>query len=434
MNREHAMTKLQMCVYLLNMAAVCFVAGIMTFSLWRIVDAMEARAFLDTIQVCPWKPEAISVMAVSCYLALVVLSSASQLYEQKKRGVRLALTAAEIVCCIAATVAMNMNYNGLVLLVVADMIRGQRGGRQKLILGIAVICLYTVVDYNLTGHYFGMITWDSFLAGFRMSTQAILRGVRSIFISLNLVLFVLNMAMLIQDEYRERERIQSLNDQLESANERLKVYAMEAEKMAETRERNRLAREIHDTLGHVLTGIVAGLDACIIMIDLSPDATKKQLEKIRDVARQGITDVRRSVSRLRPDALEKLALEDAIVKMLEDLSAAARTDIRFDNQVHPLGFHEDEEEVIYRVVQEAATNSIRHGHASVINITISKKEQWLTITVLDNGSGCGQVESGFGLKHMQERLGLLNGTLEYDGSDGFLIVARIPIRWGEEFV
>lgn len=433
MNREHTLTKLQICVYLLNLVAVCFVAGIMTYSLWGIVDAMGARAFLDTIRVRPWKPESISLMAVGCCMALVVLSGISQLYEQNSRGTRLALLAAEIACCIAATVAMNMNYNGLVLLVVVDMIRGQKGSRQKLILGIAVICLYTVVDYNLMGNYFGMITWESFLTGFRMSTQAVLRGIRSIFLSLNLVLFILNMTMLIQDEYREKERIQSLNDQLESANERLKAYAVEAEKLAETRERNRLAREIHDTLGHVLTGIVAGLDACITMIDISPDGTKRQLLKIRDVARQGITDVRRSVSRLRPDALEKLTLEAAIVKMLEDLADAAGTDIRFDNQVHPLRFHEDEEEVVYRVIQEASTNSVRHGHASVIRITITKKEKWLTITVKDNGSGCGQVESGFGLKHMQERLGLLNGTLEYDGSDGFLIIARIPIRWGEEF-
>lgn len=123
MNREHALTKLQMCVYLLNLTAVCFVAGIMTFSLWNIVDVMEARAFLDTIRVRPWKPETISVMAVSGCLALVVLSGVSQLHDQKKRGIRLALLAAEITCCIAATVAMNMNYNGLVLLVVADMIQ-----------------------------------------------------------------------------------------------------------------------------------------------------------------------------------------------------------------------------------------------------------------------------------------------------------------------
>ena len=143
--------------------------------------------------------------------------------------------------------------------------------------------------------------------------------------------------------------------------------------------------------------------------------------------------MRRSVSKLRPDALEKLELEQAIAKMLEDLSAATKAEVVFDNQVHPLAFHEDEEDAVYRVVQEASTNSIRHGHAGRISISITKKEQWLTITVKDDGLGCGSVEKGFGLKHMEERLRLLGGELEYDGQDGFLITARIPIRWGEEF-
>ena len=143
----------------------------------------------------------------------------------------------------------------------------------------------------------------------------------------------------------------------------MKEFAVEVEKNAEVRERNRLAREIHDTLGHSLTGIVAGIDACLTMIDISPEATKQQLTKIGNAARQGMTDVRRSVSKLRPDALEKLELEDAIIKMLQDTSAASGTDIRFENEVKPLKFHEDEEEVIYRVVQEATTNAIRHGHA-----------------------------------------------------------------------
>jgi len=335
--------------------------------------------------------------------------------------------------CIGTTIAMNMNYNGLVLLVVADMVRGQKGSRQKVILGIAVVCLYTIVNYNLTGSYFNMIPWESYLTCFRTSTQAFLKGLLSVFSSMNLVLFILYMTMLIQGEYRERERFQTLNEQLEEANKKLKEYAVEAEKNAEVRERNRLAREIHDTLGHSLTGIVAGIDACLTMIDISPNATKQQLEKISNAARQGMTDVRRSVSKLRPDALEKLELEAAIIKMLQDTGAASGTDIQFQNQVKPLKFHEDEEEVIYRVVQEATTNAIRHGHAKKIWIHISKAEQWLTITVKDNGAGCDSVHEGFGLKHMEERLSLLDGSLKYDGKDGFLITARIPIRWGEEY-
>ena len=164
------------------------------------------------------------------------------------------------------------------------------------------------------------------------------------------------MTMLIQGEYRERERIQNLNDQLEEANQKLKEYAAEAEKNAEMRERNRLAREIHDTLGHALTGIVAGIDASLTMLDIAPEAAKQQLMKIGEVARQGITDVRRSVSKLRPDALEKFDLERAVTKLLEDTSAASGAEITFDHQVTPLKFHEDEEEAIYRVVQEATNN------------------------------------------------------------------------------
>ena len=131
------------------------------------------------------------------------------------------------------------------------------------------------------------------------------------------------------------------------------------------RERNRLAREIHDTLGHSLTGIVAGIDACLTMMDISPEATRRQLEKIGDAARQGMKDVRRSVSKLRPDALEKLKLEDAVVKMLKDMGAASGTDICMENQVKPFQFHEDEEEVIYRVIQEATTNAIRHAGPNI---------------------------------------------------------------------
>lgn len=432
MSRERIITNLQQAVYLLNFVAVCLVAGSMAFSIFKIVDAMEAEPFLNLMRVRPWRPRSMIVVSLTGYLCLVLLSCIGQFWEHKGKYGGLCIIAGEMCLCIGATVAMNMNYNGLVLLVVADMVRGQKGSRQKLILGMAIVGLYSIVNYNLTGTYFNMIPWESFLTAYSISTQAFLKGALSVFNSMNLVLFILYMTMLIQGEYRERERIQILNEQLEAANRKLKEYASEAEKNAEMRERNRLAREIHDTLGHALTGIVAGIDACLTMIDISPEATRKQLEKIGDVARQGMTDVRRSVKKLRPDALEKFDLENAIVKMLKDTGAASGADIRFDNRVRPLKFHEDEEEVIYRVVQEATTNAIRHGQADEIGISISMEEQWLTVCIKDNGIGCAKVEEGFGLKHMQERINLLEGTLEYGGKDGFYIIARIPIRWGEE--
>jgi len=120
-----------------------------------------------------------------------------------------------------------------------------------------------------------MIPWELYLTCFSASAQAFLKGLLSIFNSMNLVLFILYMTKLIQGEYRERERFRNLNEQLEEANRKLKEFAVEVEKNAEVRERNRLAREIDDTLGHSLTGIVAGIDACLTMIDISPEATRE---------------------------------------------------------------------------------------------------------------------------------------------------------------
>lgn len=145
-----------------------------------------------------------------------------------------------------------------------------------------------------------------------------------------------------------------------------------------------------------------------------------------------MTDVRRSVNELRPDALEQRDLLSAIQKMISQMSAASKADITLDNSAGRLSFGEDEEEVIYRIIQESITNSIRHGKADRVRIRITREYNIVTITIRDNGIGAASIEPGFGLTHMKERLEMLGGKIEVDGSDGFCVVAEIPIRWGTE--
>lgn len=237
----------------------------------------------------------------------------------------------------------------------------------------------------------------------------------------------------------ENKKISILNEKLNEANNELKVmniklkdYAKTTEKMTETRERNRLAREIHDTIGHALTGIIAGIDACFTIIDFSPEEAKKQLVVIGNVARDGIKEVRRSVKALRPDVLESLSLEEAINKMIEEISKASKIRIIFNSEIDNLKFDSDEEDAIYRVIQEGITNAIRHGKATTVEVRIFMKEDKLSLLILDNGIGCNNIEKGFGLQHMKERVELLNGSISYNGEDGFIINANIPIRWGEK--
>ncbi|MDE7415828.1 MAG: sensor histidine kinase [Lachnospiraceae bacterium] len=305
---------------------------------------------------------------------------------------------------------------------------------------VIVICiLYLLVDYNLISVYIKVTALETYLDYFQSDIRSLLIGVKNVLTSLNMVFFLMYVIAVVRMQQNEKERILVLNEKLNAANDELKSanmqlaqYAKESEKAAETRERNRLAREIHDTLGHSFVGIITGIEACAALMDVAPDATKMQLMAIAEVARQGMTDVRRSVKALRPDALEKLNLENALTQMVTEIKNATSADILYQCTADLNCFNEDEEDIIYRIVQESITNSIRHGKAKRIEIFIDREYNMLNLLIKDNGIGCSDIQKGFGLHHMEERLGMLGGSLQYSGEDGFTVKAQIPIRWGNE--
>lgn len=167
-----------------------------------------------------------------------------------------------------------------------------------------------------------------------------------------------------------------------------------------------------------------------MLMDAAPEATKEQMRAIVQIAREGITDVRQSVKALRPDALESMTLGNALEKSVDDMRRSTGVSIDYECLAELSGMGQDEEEVVYRIVQESTTNAIRHGRADHIRIRITKEDNVLRIHISDNGCGSKEVKEGFGLHHMRERLQMLGGTLSYDGSDGFVIDAALPVRWG----
>ena len=301
--------------------------------------------------------------------------------------------------------------------------------RASLLIG-AMVVLYLIANVNLALHQTRVIPFEAYISYYNAGTQSILLALRSACSSLNTILFVSYLVLLIKNKNEERARIRLLNEKLEEANTRLRAYAIHAGRMAETRERNRLAREIHDTLGHALTGITAGLDACMVTLETAPEFTRQQLARIRNTAQKGITDVRRSMKKLRPDAMEKLPFQEAIAGMTHDYAAASGMDIVLDVQQWPSNLREDQEDVIYRVLQESLTNAHRHGQARHVRITIGETAGILGIRIADDGTGCVEVTPGFGLRHMQERLCLLHGTVAYQSADGFTVDVAIPLSGG----
>lgn len=424
---------------ILNCGILLFLSGVKIRASYQICDDGNARRFLDQVSVIPNSMWGSAFLSIVGYLILAGILLYKTFHPVQNANIRLLISVGEVALAALILKTLDFTYSGILLLVIMDLITETRGREKRLILLAVSLILYLFTDAQFLSMQIHLIPFRQYLAFYPAALQNFILGIRSLLYSVNLILFVLYILFLMRSEQEKTIRIRNLNEQINSANQQLKLmnmrlhdYAEKAEKVTEVRERNRLAREIHDSIGHALTGISVGVDACITMVEKSPKATKQQLIKISEVARQGIRDIRSSVKKLRPDALQNLSLEGALCKMIEEAGAVTNTDIAFDNQVHPLKFSPDEEDAVYRVVQEGITNAIQHGKAKQIFISITKREKWLTLTVRDTGKGCPNVQKGFGLQHLQERIGLLGGNISYQGTDGFTVMAKIPIRWGED--
>lgn len=419
----------------LNLITIVYISLLMYHSMTGYIREGTARELLSELHILPIPMRLVPVLAVGLYSCCLLMMS---IRDVSGLGLLLKILL-EILLGVSVSSVLGFSSKGVFLLILAENMRFFPKSRLKLPIAVGMCLLYLAIDADMISVYGRMIPITQYLQYYQSQVRVILEGILNMAEALNMLLFLIYMLFLIRIQTNEKERVLELNDELnqvnsklQEANLQLERYARESEKMAETRERNRLAREIHDTLGHTLTGIIVGLDACVAIMDIAPEATKMQLQAITDVARQGMTDVRRSVKALRPDALEKLSLEDALKKSIEEMRQATQAEIRYSCTAELRHFSEDEEDVIYRIVQESITNSIRHGHADQIKIEIRRVYNKLQICIADNGIGCEEVKKGFGLHHMEERIQMLQGSLEYESKNGFTVRVELPIRWGQE--
>ncbi len=351
---------------------------------------------------------------------------------------RLFLCVVEIILCIGITVSLDFYYSGVALLVLADLVHYMRNSIYRLCFMVALIFLYAFGQYEIVFSATGQIPFSAYLSYYSQPVRSYFAGLESVLVPCNVLLFVLYMILLFTGQ---KARIRRLNEQLHDANEQMRDYALKMERMTELRERNRLAREIHDTLGHTLTGIIMGTDAGLALFDTAPEETKKRMEAVAQSARDGLNDVRRSIKALRPDALEKAGLAEALETMIQNFQESTSVQVCYEQLAGPLIFAQDEEDTLYRVMQEGMTNAVRHGHAMEIQIRLTRRDDLLTMDIRDDGLGCEKVEAGFGLRHMKERLDLLGGSLTWGnreeietGQRGFYLIVSLPVRGekGEE--
>ena len=211
------------------------------------------------------------------------------------------------------------------------------------------------------------------------------------------------------------------SEALSEANSRLTHYAETLEDLAVTRERSRIAQELHDTLSHTLSGLSVQLETMKAYWEIDRNESRKMLDKSLAVTRAGLEETRRAVMALRAKPLEELGLEKAILEMAKE--AASHSGMKLDISVSSMpALSPSLEQCIYRVAQESITNVLRHAHASNLRVQLEKQNEAVLFAIEDDGIGFKvQPEMDrhhFGLTGMKERAELANGHLKITSNPG----------------
>lgn len=414
-----------------NFFMITCYAMIFMFSTNYIIANKLSRDFLSSLNYIPENPGLIFFETLILFSCVIVLMNFFDHRVKEYPFENLLFLSIETILGFFIMKSLYFSYNGIIYLIFCDALFRFKENKYVKWLTIPLSLLLIISNYDFFSTLFPLVNVDAYFEVYTSTTRGLLQVGINFLDIINLLFFILFLMIYIANEVQENERMTQELIMVHQVNHELENYAAVSEKIAEDKERKRLAREIHDTLGHALTGIAAGVDACIAMIDINPEATKKQLMVISKVVRQGIVDVRNSLNKLRPGALEQHGFKGAIENMIEEFTSVSDLTISLDYRLDKVDFENTKEDILFRVIQESVTNAVRHGDATHIDISLYIEDNSLYLKIQDNGQGCEEIHYGFGLKQMKERLGMINGKVAYDGHHGFLTIVTIPLQEGE---
>ena len=238
-----------------------------------------------------------------------------------------------------------------------------------------------------------------------------------------ITIFIFILVNALMSEYRSRQELGLVNKQL-------REYALLIEDRAMLQERNRIAREIHDSLGHSLTALNLQLANAVLYLRSNLSRSEDFLTEAKKLGSHALQEVRQSVSTLRCDPLQGKLLNVAILELIEDLRYRSEINFNYQNEI---ASHLPQEitTTVYRIVQEALTNIIKHSEATEVNISLKLTAEGLQVKIRDNGRGFDPQENttGFGIQGMSERATALGGKFDLisQPQTGCQIVAIIPL-------
>jgi signal transduction histidine kinase len=232
-----------------------------------------------------------------------------------------------------------------------------------------------------------------------------------------------------------RARAESLLVELQQANQRLQELAGQAEELAIAKERNRLARDLHDSVAQTLYGLTLQSEAASRQLAAGKiDRVAEYLQEIRQSTLQTLGETRLLIFELRPPILEEIGLNAAIRARLE--AVEARSGLKVEADLQDIGRLPSLTEVgLYRIAQEALNNILKHSQAKSVQVALYRRADFVTLEISDDGVGIADLPAevnrfprgGLGLKGMAERAEQIGGKLSLSGSPGQGVTIKIEV-------
>ena len=240
-------------------------------------------------------------------------------------------------------------------------------------------------------------------------------------------------AVALADARAERKRSEELLAELQDAHKKLQDYASGMEQLVISEERNRLAREMHDTLGHQLTVASVQLEGAQRLVDTDPKRAADIIGTVREQVRVALNDLRRTVATLREPLDTDLSLPHALNKLVDSFDDATGLTVHLALPDDFTPIPETHRLALYRTAQESLTNVQRHAEAKNVWLKLSqdKPNYRVSLTISDDGHGFTEdtQPTGFGLRGLYERAAQLDGELQFSERDGggALVYLSLPL-------
>lgn len=414
-------------MFILNVIIVLFYVAVIAITTKYIIGNDLARSFLDKVMYMPTAPVYIISGSVGLLLCLGYCVYYREFNNIRNKTINYLYSLLEVVISLILIFLIYLSYNGIILFVFCDCMYHLKKGLKYQVLLVALGLIYLLANYEIVTYFYPLVNIEEYFLVYDASIRNCLIIIKRLLEGFNIILFIIFMIIYILKQIQENEYISKKLSMVAMINKKMQKYVIVTEKFGEKNERKRLARELHDTIGHALAGMAVGVDACITMIDKNPQLAKAQLKVISKAIRKGMKDVRNSLNKMRPDFLQQYRLKEAIEKMKEEISDVTDLKINLNYQIDETGFDTKIEDILFRVIQESITNSIRHGLATVVDIDIYKENNLLCLKIKDNGKGCKAINYGFGLKQMVERVSQIRGDINFYSENGFTTEIKIPL-------